>query len=127
MTTATEPAKISHQAPKALRTAKGKKPEYFSDPAVDKLLSIVISLAGELSTTRERLDALERVLQGKGLLDGEEMDRYRPSEAAEKVRAENRSRFVARILRTVEAELREITGDDMPENREQILKILKEC
>ncbi len=57
-TTQTKPTKVD--LPKALRTAKGKKPQYFSDPAIDKLLSIVISMAGELSVTRERLDTVQR-------------------------------------------------------------------
>ena len=38
------------------RTAKGKKPGYFADPATDKLLQMVITLAGELSVVRDRLD-----------------------------------------------------------------------
>ena len=62
-TTQTKPTKVD--PPKALRTAKAKKPQYFSDPAIDKLLSIVISMAGELSVTRERLDTVQRLLEDK--------------------------------------------------------------
>ena len=48
------------------RVAKGKRPRYFADPAVDKLHAIVMSLVGELSATRDRLDALERLLESGG-------------------------------------------------------------
>jgi hypothetical protein len=35
------------------RKAKGQRPAYFSDPAVDKLLSMTMALAGEVSVLRE--------------------------------------------------------------------------
>ena len=75
-TTPTKPAQ--NNPPKALRTAKGKKPQYFSDPAIDKLLSIVISMAGELSVTRERLDTVKRLLAEKKILTISEIDHYQP-------------------------------------------------
>jgi hypothetical protein len=45
---------MSHLA----RTAKGRKPRYFADPATDKLLDMVVKLTAELSVTRDRLDAI---------------------------------------------------------------------
>jgi peptidoglycan hydrolase-like protein with peptidoglycan-binding domain len=109
---------------KALRTAKGKKPQYFSDPAIDKLLSIVISMAGELSVARERLDTVERLLEEKKILTTSEIDRYQPSEEVAAVRARQRAQFIETLLRVVEAEFEEITGPDMPGSREEILKSL---
>jgi hypothetical protein len=109
---------------KALRTAKGKKPQYFSDPAIDKLLSIVISMAGELSVARERLDTVERLLGEKKILTTSEIDRYQPSEEVAAVRARQRAQFIETLLRVVEAEFEEITGPDMPGSREEILKSL---
>ena len=121
-TTQTKPTKVD--PPKALRTAKGKKPQYFSDPAIDKLLSIVISMAGELSVTRERLDTVERLLEEKKILTTSEIDRYQPSEEVAAVRARQRAQFIETLLRVVEAEFEEITGPDMPGSREEILKSL---
>ncbi len=121
-TTTTKPTKVD--PPKALRTAKGKKPQYFSDPAIDKLLSIVLSMAGELSVTRERLDTLERLLEEKNTLTTSEVDHYQPSEEVEAVRAQARAQFLDTLLRVVEAEFEEITRPDMPGSREEILKSL---
>lgn len=121
-TTATKPEQAA--PPKALRTAKGKKPQYFSDPAIDKLLSIVISLAGELSVTRERLDTVERLLEEKKILTISEIDHYQPSEEVDAARAEARAQFIETILRVVEADFEEITRPDMPGSREEILKSL---
>ena len=109
---------------KALRTAKGKKPQYFSDPAIDKLLSIVISMAGELSVARERLDTVERLLEEKKILTTSEIDLYQPSEEVAAVRTRQRAQFIETLLRVVEAEFEEITGPDMPGSREEILKSL---
>ena len=121
-TTPTKPTQVD--PPKALRTAKGKKPQYFSDPAIDKLLSIVIAMAGELSVTRERLDTLERLLEEKNTLAASEIDHYQPSEEVDAARSEARAQFIETLLRTVEAEFEEITRPDMPGSREEILKSL---
>jgi len=121
-TTPTQPAK--NHPPKALRTAKGKKPQYFSDPAIDKLLSIVISMAGELSVTRERLDTVERLLAEKKILPTSEINHYHPSEEVDAVRAQQRAQFIETLLRVVEAEFEEITRPDMPGSREEILRSL---
>ena len=48
---------------KLLRTAKGKRPQYFSDPAFDKLLAIVVSLISEVSVVRDRLDTVELLIE----------------------------------------------------------------
>jgi hypothetical protein len=122
-TTVTETTKTP--PPKALRTAKGKKPQYFSDPAIDKLLSIVISLAGELSVTRDRLDAVERLLEQHQVFNVADVDQYHPSAEVEEIRTEKRSRFIQRMMRVVEAELEEITGEDMPQSRKEILESLR--
>ena len=35
--------------------AKGARPKYFDDPAIDRLLSIVMALAGEVAVVKDRL------------------------------------------------------------------------
>ncbi len=53
------------------RVAKGPRPMMFEDEANDILLSMNVSLLNELIVTRQRLDAVERVLESK--------KRYEPS------------------------------------------------
>jgi hypothetical protein len=48
--------------------AKGKRPAYFQDPAIDRMLSITMALVGEVSVMRERLDTIERLLDDKGTI-----------------------------------------------------------
>ena len=63
------------------RTAKGKKPQYFADPTVDKLLSMVLTLMGELSVTRDRLDTVERLIENNGLFKVDDIERSPSSDA----------------------------------------------
>ena len=41
--------------------AKGKRPSYFEDPAIDRTLSIVMAIAGEVAVLRERMDTIEQI------------------------------------------------------------------
>ncbi|MEO0996984.1 MAG: hypothetical protein AAFX58_05665 [Pseudomonadota bacterium] len=90
------------------RTARGERPQYFQDPATDRLLAIVMTLAGELSVTRARLDALERVLATGGTIDREAVANYAPDAAAAAARDADREAYVRRIMRAVEMELAEL-------------------
>ena len=68
------------QEPKPLaRVAKGRKPQYFADPATDRLLSMVLALTQELSVARDRIDTLERLLDRAGVLAAQTVDDYLPT------------------------------------------------
>ena len=41
------------------RTIRGGRSYFFSDPAIDKVLNMVVTLASEVWTLRERLAAME--------------------------------------------------------------------
>ncbi len=92
------------------RVAKGKRPRYFSDPAIDKLHAIVLSLVAELSVTRDRLDALERYLDERGALSREELDAFEPDASAEEERQARRDAYIQRVMRIVEMEIDQIEG-----------------
>ena len=42
--------------------ANGKRPYFFDNPDIDRLIAIVLAMAGELAVARERLDTVERLL-----------------------------------------------------------------
>ena len=109
------------------RVAKGRRPQYFADPATDKLLWMVLSLAGELSVTRQRLDALERLLAEQSILVDGALDGFTASDPTTIAEREAlRQELVDRLLSVVCAELKETTDDEFPRSREEILKILDE-
>jgi hypothetical protein len=87
------------------KTAKGKRPVYFEDSQVDKLLVIVMALTGEVSVLRERLDTLERLLETKGILSISEIEAYQPDDLVAKEREQWRADYIARVLRVLQEEL----------------------
>ncbi len=88
--------------------AKGRRPFFFDDPAVDKLLAMTMALAGEVAVSRERQDTVERILCEKGLISAAEIDAWRPDEAAKQERATLRQEFISRILMILQNELEEL-------------------
>jgi hypothetical protein len=103
------------------RVAKGKKPQYFSDPAIDKLLWMTLTLMEELSVTRDRLDAVENLLERRRLLKVADVDGYKAEGAAADRRSRRRAEYVDRMLRAAQAELEELTGRDMPKTEEDVV------
>lgn len=104
------------------RVAKGRKPQYFSDPAIDKLLWITMTLAGELSVARDRIDAVERLLERKRVLRVADVDGYEPTPDVERAREARRQQYLDRVLRAVQAELEEVTGAGMPKSQDEVLE-----
>ncbi len=94
--------------------AKGKRPAYFDDPATDRLLSITMALAAELSVTRERLDTLERLLDAKGVVARDEIESYRPDREAGYERGVATREYIARILRGVQQDMEAIAEVEPP-------------
>jgi len=93
-----------------LRTAKGKKPQYFQDPAVDKLLAMVLTLTQELSVTRDRVDTLERLIEQHGLFDQADLDKFELSDEAMAARSRSRSACIARVLKVIQDEADALTA-----------------
>ena len=106
--------KLTTQA-RLARVAKGKRPKYFSDPATDKLLSMTMTLMEELSVTRERLDALERLLASKQVVARNELEGWTADAEANAERAAARAAYVERMMRAMHAELDEITRRGSPQ------------
>ena len=86
------------------RKAKGERPAFFDDPQIDKLLAIVMALAGEVSVLRERLDTVERLLEAKGLLSRQDIEAYRAEDTAATEREQWRAEYIERILRVIHQE-----------------------
>ena len=58
-----------------LRTAtRGRRYQFFDTPETDQLMSMLLATLSELSVTRERLFAIERLAEQKGLFTSEEIE-----------------------------------------------------
>ena len=95
---------------KLLRTAKGKRPNYFSDPDVDRLLAIIVPLIGEVAVLRDRLDTVERLAERHNLFAQEEIEKFNPSADEKQARDAWREKYLERIFRITQSELEELTA-----------------
>jgi hypothetical protein len=85
--------------------AKGKRPAYFADPAIDRTLSIVMALVGEVCVMRERMDTIERLLDAKGTISRADIESYTPDRVAGQERAMLTKAYIARIMRGVQQDM----------------------
>jgi hypothetical protein len=90
------PAKI--QTP---RTAQGLRPQYFDDPNMDQMHAMIVALAAEVSVLFDRFDAVERILDRKGVLTRADLETWRPDDAAEDERKAMREALIRRLFRSV--------------------------
>ena len=106
------------------RLAKGRKPQYFEDPATDKLLTMVLEIIQELSVARDRIDTLERLIESAGLFPASAVEAYLPSGDVAEERALRRAAMLRRIFRATEKELEEVTDKTQAPDLEEIERIL---
>ncbi|HMO41253.1 MAG TPA: hypothetical protein PKC76_02155 [Saprospiraceae bacterium] len=93
--------------------AKGQRPYFFADPAVERVLNITMAVAGELAVMHERLDTIERLLAAKGLLNRSEIDTYVPDDDAAQERQQWHAEYIARVLRIIQQEMEALQNPDL--------------
>ena len=89
------------------RTIRGGRPYFFSDPAIDKLLAMVVVLGSEVWTLRERLAALEAIQVRQGSLASGELDAHDFSPEDETRLAGERKEFIDSLFRVLQVQVEE--------------------
>ncbi|WP_213663481.1 hypothetical protein [Stutzerimonas stutzeri] len=93
---------MTAQSPYSLpKKAKGARPYFFDDPAVDKLLAMLMGLAGEVSVLADRVDSLERLLVAQGTLAGDAVEHYVADAAIREARDARREQMLRNVLRII--------------------------
>jgi len=82
--------------------AKGKRPYFFKDADVERVLSITMAVAGELAVMRQRLDTIEALLDARGHVSREDIEAFTPSAEQEAARSRWNQEYIARILRILQ-------------------------
>lgn len=85
----------------ANRRAKGKRPQFLDDPAVERVLAITVAVATELAVLRERVDTIERLLEKHGSLTRDDIEQFRDPQAHVE-RSAWQKEYVARIFRILQ-------------------------
>ena len=106
------------------RTAKGKRPQYFQDPAVDKLHLMLMAVIEELSVTRDRIETLERLINKHGLFNKEEIDSYEPDKNENMERATKRIAYIKRVFKSVTDEIEQLEKNENPLEFEEVVDVV---
>ncbi|NCT81978.1 MAG: hypothetical protein GXC94_02450 [Comamonadaceae bacterium] len=109
----------------ANRRAKGKRPNFLDDPAVERVMSIAMAVAGELAVARERMDTLERVLIQQGVMPADAIEAYVPDAEAQAARNQWGREYIARVLRMLEQDVQAMNGPQDPA-LEQVIAELRD-
>ncbi|MEK9945361.1 MAG: hypothetical protein VW999_05180 [Alphaproteobacteria bacterium] len=106
------------------RAAKGKRPQYFEDPAVDKLHLMVMALIEELSVTRDRLDTVERLIEKHGLFQVQEIEDFFPDLKADAERTGRRIAYIRRVMKGITDELENLHGQDPALEFDEVVDVI---
>ena len=81
-----------------------KRPDqtYFEDPAVDRLLGAVMTLAAELHVTRDHVRVLEKLLVDKGVVQADEVASFVPDQATANAWDTERDAFVVSLMEALQ-------------------------
>jgi hypothetical protein len=77
---------------------KSGRPIFFSDPAIDRLISVILQLTSEVWVLAERVETIEQLAQKKGQVTYDEIKNYAPDPDESRIRDEKRDRFVQSVL-----------------------------
>lgn len=96
------------------RRAKGKRPEFFEDPALDRIYSVVLALVAEVSVLRERQDTVERLLEANETISRSDIENYKPDRETGIERGIATRAYISRIMRAFQQEVEALEADDPP-------------
>jgi hypothetical protein len=82
--------------------AAGRRHAFFEADGVDQLVSIVLELATELWTLRQRVYIAERVIEGQSRPLSDLIEAYRPTSAEQAELEKMRTTMVRELFRTIE-------------------------
>jgi hypothetical protein len=84
---------------------KKKRPQYFDDPAIDKLAAIVVELAAQVWVLKDRERILEMQLEKKGQISRADIDYYQPTDEEQDEIRKERDQFISRLFKDITSDL----------------------
>lgn len=83
------------------RDPKGRRAQFYDDPAIDQLWAVVTALTAEVSVAFDRLDTVERLMERDGRVTRAAVEAYRPDEVAAAERARQREELIQRVYQVL--------------------------
>jgi hypothetical protein len=97
------------------RDARGKRPSFYQDPALDQMMSMIIVLASEVSVLADQLDSTHRVMAMHGIDAATEIAALALDEAALEQREARRQAMLERLFYLVRKEASEAGANETTE------------
>lgn len=104
--------------------AKGKRPYFLEDKALERVLNITMAVASEVAVMHERLDTIERLLASKNILQNAEIEAFIPDSTQAEERQRWHASYISRVLRIVQQELEALQQD--PKHNRSMEEIAEE-
>ncbi|MDW8258453.1 MAG: hypothetical protein RML32_03320 [Gammaproteobacteria bacterium] len=98
------------------RTIRGGRPVFFRDPAIDRVLSMVITLASEHWALRERVLAMEALHVQRDTLAAGAVDAYEFTPEQERKLAAERRDFIGNLFRVLQEQV-DVAASKSPKSR----------
>ncbi len=102
---------LSEALARASNKPAGKRPYFLDDREVERVLAITMAVAQELAVARERVDTLERLLEAKGVVARDEIERFQPTSDQAAERGLWMQEYLTRVLRIVQQEAEAIDAN----------------
>jgi hypothetical protein len=85
-----------------------ERPIYFDSSDVDRVMSVVLALASEVSALRDRVDTHERLAANGIVADAATIEAYTPDPATLEMRAGWRDAYIRRLFRVIVEDVEEL-------------------
>ncbi len=89
---------LSDSAAPAERAPLQPEQVFFDDPAIDRLLGMVMTLSAEVWVLSDRMRSIEHLLDTQGVLSRADLDTYQPDADTAQAIAAERGAFVKALM-----------------------------
>jgi len=108
------------------RVPKGNRPWFLGNPHIERVLSMTMAVATEVSVLHDRIDTLERVASDKkGMFTLDDIGNYTPSPEVHDARERWRKEYLDRIMRIMLEEIGK-AGDEREKTFQDFVKSLND-
>ena len=77
---------------------------FFADPAMDRAMGLIMTLAAELYVARDHVRVLETILVEKGVIRPDEVEQFVPSPEQREQWEADRDHFVGALMQQIRGE-----------------------
>lgn len=97
---------------KMQRSAKGKRPGFYEDPALDQIMSMLMVLTSEVSVLHDHVDLMERAFAARGIDIATEMTTLKLDQDALDARESRRQALLDRVFYLMRKEASEAAAQE---------------